>query len=96
MTGAQQGVGAATALALARRGYTCLVNYLDDEAAAEKVVAEIKAGGSEADAVKADIATPAGVVTLVRGPIYLCADIRVLRQRRFSFRSGIGLTCSTG
>jgi NAD(P)-dependent dehydrogenase (short-subunit alcohol dehydrogenase family) len=55
VTGAQQGIGAATAIALARQGYAVAVNWLDDEAAADAVVATIIADGGEAVAVKGDV-----------------------------------------
>lgn len=55
VSGASRGIGRATALLLAQEGYTVAVNYHRQRDAAEKVVAEIQAGGGKAFAVQADI-----------------------------------------
>jgi 3-oxoacyl-[acyl-carrier protein] reductase len=55
VTGGSRGIGRATALALASEGAKVVVNYASSSAAAEEVVAEIQAMGSEAIAVKADV-----------------------------------------
>jgi NAD(P)-dependent dehydrogenase (short-subunit alcohol dehydrogenase family) len=48
VTGAQQGIGRAIAVALAREGADVGVNYLDDRDAAEQVVAEVHGAGRRA------------------------------------------------
>lgn len=55
VTGAGRGIGAATALLGARRGYKVCVNYVRDEASATKVADEITQGGGEAIVVRADV-----------------------------------------
>ncbi|CAI1091162.1 SDR family oxidoreductase [Serratia quinivorans] len=55
VTGASRGIGRATALLLARQGYAVGVNYLQNEAAAQQVVAEIESLGGRALALRADI-----------------------------------------
>ncbi|CAI1196809.1 MULTISPECIES: SDR family oxidoreductase [Serratia] len=55
VTGASRGIGRATALLLARQGYVVGVNYLQNEAAAQQVVAEIESLGGRALALRADI-----------------------------------------
>lgn len=65
VTGAQQGIGRATALALAGAGVSVVVNYLDDEAAAAEIVAEAKGKGVGATAVQGDVSKPADVETLM-------------------------------
>jgi NAD(P)-dependent dehydrogenase (short-subunit alcohol dehydrogenase family) len=55
VTGAQQGIGRAVALALARAGADVGINYLDDRPAAEKVLEEVRAAGRRAVAVQADV-----------------------------------------
>jgi len=45
VTGAQQGIGRAIALAFAREGADVIVNYLDDVAAAERVAADARKAG---------------------------------------------------
>ena len=59
VTGAQQGIGRAAALALARAGADVGVNYLDDQKAAEGVVREITGLGRRAVLVQGDVAVPA-------------------------------------
>jgi NAD(P)-dependent dehydrogenase (short-subunit alcohol dehydrogenase family) len=56
VTGAQQGIGRAIALAFAREGADVGVNYLDDRNAAEKVVQEVRGAGRRAVLVQADVA----------------------------------------
>ena len=64
ITGAGRGIGAATARLAAERGYAVCVNYLKNSAAAEALVAEIRAGGARAIAVAGDVAREADVVAL--------------------------------
>ncbi|MCC2634511.1 MAG: fabG 9 [Ramlibacter sp.] len=56
VTGGSRGIGAATALLAARKGYAVAVNYTSNAAAAEDVVRAIEAGGGKAFAVQADVA----------------------------------------
>jgi 3-oxoacyl-[acyl-carrier protein] reductase len=61
VTGATRGIGAATALALARQDWPVAVNYRRDEAGANEVVAEIERAGGHAIAVCADVSRPGEV-----------------------------------
>jgi len=65
VTGAQQGIGRGIALAFAREGADVAVNYLDDRAAAEKVMQEVRAAGGRAVLVQADVARPADAQRMV-------------------------------
>ena len=65
VTGAQQGIGAAIALAAAGAGASVVVNYLDDEEAAAAVVASAQSAGADAVAVQADVSQPAGIERLM-------------------------------
>jgi 3-oxoacyl-[acyl-carrier protein] reductase len=56
VTGASRGIGRAAALALAAEGATVVVNYANSSQAADAVVAEIAAMGSQAAALQADVA----------------------------------------
>jgi 3-oxoacyl-[acyl-carrier protein] reductase len=58
VTGASKGIGAGIARELAGRGAKVAVNYSGSKAAAEKLVAEIKATGGKAVAVQADLSNP--------------------------------------
>ena len=64
ITGSSRGIGAATAHLAGRRGYSVCVNYLSNQAAAEKVVGEIESAGGKAIAVRADVAVEAHVKRL--------------------------------
>jgi NAD(P)-dependent dehydrogenase (short-subunit alcohol dehydrogenase family) len=64
ITGASRGIGAATALLAASRGYAVCVNYLKNEAAAHAVVDAIAAAGGRAIAMKGDVSQEADVVRL--------------------------------
>jgi 3-oxoacyl-[acyl-carrier protein] reductase len=55
VTGAQQGIGRAIALALAQDGADVGVNYLDDRGAAERVAGEVRAAGRRACVIQGDV-----------------------------------------
>jgi NAD(P)-dependent dehydrogenase (short-subunit alcohol dehydrogenase family) len=61
VTGASRGIGAAIARAAGAAGYRVAVNYLRSAAAAEAVVADIRAAGGDAVALQADVGDPAAV-----------------------------------
>ena len=65
VTGAQQGIGRAIALAFAREGADVAINYLDDAAAAERVAAEARGHGRRAVTVPGDVARSADVNALI-------------------------------
>jgi len=65
VTGASKGIGAAIARELAARGAAVAVNYSGSKAAAEQVVAEIKAAGGKAIAVQANLADTESIGPLV-------------------------------
>lgn len=54
ITGASRGIGAATALLAAQQGYRICINYHADDQAAEQVLAQVRALGATAIAVRAD------------------------------------------
>ena len=56
VTGAQQGIGRACTLALARAGADVAINWLDDKSAAEAAAAEIGALGRRAVLVQGSVA----------------------------------------
>ncbi|WP_299845494.1 SDR family oxidoreductase [uncultured Roseovarius sp.] len=65
VTGAGKRLGRAMAIDLARRGHDVAVHYATSGAAAQDVVAEIKAMGRKAVALEADLLDDAQVATLV-------------------------------
>jgi NAD(P)-dependent dehydrogenase (short-subunit alcohol dehydrogenase family) len=64
ITGGGRGIGAATALLAAQRGYAVAVNYANNSLAADEVVRAIRAGGGTAMAVQADVGDEAQVVAM--------------------------------
>jgi 3-oxoacyl-[acyl-carrier protein] reductase len=65
ITGASRGIGAATALVLADRGFRVVVNHRASAPEAEKVVAAIGAAGGEAVAIRTDVTSPGDVAAMV-------------------------------
>ncbi len=80
VTGASRGIGAATAKLLAAHGAAAIVNYVNNQKAAEDVVAAVTSDGGKAIALRADARDIDAVTTMVKkataefGPI----DILVL------------------
>lgn len=64
VTGGSRGIGKATALLLAQEGYTVVVNYHQNSAAATDVVNEIRACGGNAVALRADVSDEAQVMEM--------------------------------
>ncbi|WP_256013979.1 SDR family oxidoreductase [Desertivirga xinjiangensis] len=64
ITGASRGIGAATALLAAEQRFAVAVNYHQNKAAADKVVAEIISAGGTAVAIQADISKEEDVIRL--------------------------------
>lgn len=55
ITGASNGIGAATALLAAKHGYDVAFTYLQDKSAAEKIAAQINDLGSQTLMIRADV-----------------------------------------
>jgi NAD(P)-dependent dehydrogenase (short-subunit alcohol dehydrogenase family) len=66
VTGGSRGIGAATALLAAERGYAVCVNYRADVVAADAVVQEIIDKGGNAIAVQADVGVELDVLRMFR------------------------------
>ncbi|HRE14576.1 MAG TPA: SDR family oxidoreductase [Usitatibacteraceae bacterium] len=64
VTGASRGIGAATAKLAASRGWSVAVNFVANEAAASAVVADIRAAGGEAIAIRADVSREADILAM--------------------------------
>jgi NAD(P)-dependent dehydrogenase (short-subunit alcohol dehydrogenase family) len=64
VTGGSRGIGAATALLAATKGYAVAVNYAVHSEAADAVVRQIEAGGGKAFAVQADVANEDQVLAM--------------------------------
>ena len=64
VTGGSRGIGAATALLAAQRGYAVAVNYTANSLAADEVVRQIRASGGHAITVQADVGVEAEVMAM--------------------------------
>lgn len=66
ITGGSRGIGAATALGAAARGYRVALSYLGNVAAANEIVQKIQQTGGEAVAIQADVGIEADVLRLFK------------------------------
>jgi NAD(P)-dependent dehydrogenase (short-subunit alcohol dehydrogenase family) len=66
ITGGSRGIGAATALGAAKRGYRVALSYLGNLAAANEIVQKIQQTGGEAIAIQADVGIEADVLRLYK------------------------------
>ena len=64
VTGASRGIGAATAVLAAERGYDVAIGYLQDSAAAGKVAGRVRDRGARTVTIRADVAVEADVERL--------------------------------
>jgi 3-oxoacyl-[acyl-carrier protein] reductase len=78
VTGASRGIGRAVARRLAHDGFAVVVNYASSASDAEAAVAEIKATGGQAIAVKADVANPVDVERLFEEALKTFGSIDVV------------------
>lgn len=88
VTGSSSGIGRATAMLLAGRGYPVVVNGLDDEGC-HGVVAEIAEAGGSAVAMSGDITDSA-----VQGALFDVASDQFGGARGLVNNAGVGLTRS--
>src|SRR4030088_3057240 len=66
VTGGSRGIGRATAIAAASRGFKICVGYASNEAAAREVVSTIEAKNGKAIAVKCDVASETDILGLFK------------------------------
>ena len=66
ITGGSRGIGRATALAAAARGFRIVVGYASNQAAADDVVAAIERKNGKAIAVKCDVGNEKDILALFR------------------------------
>ncbi|MEU8473289.1 SDR family oxidoreductase [Streptomyces sp. NPDC029006] len=78
VTGANSGIGRATAIALGRAGADVVVNYVAGREEAEKVVEEITALGVRADAYEADVSDEDQVVAMTNRMVQEFGTIDIL------------------
>jgi len=64
VTGSSRGIGAATAMKLAKLGYDICVNYKNDRNSATRILQQVKSFGVRCIAVQADVSQEADVIKL--------------------------------
>ncbi|RZL65214.1 MAG: SDR family oxidoreductase [Variovorax sp.] len=84
ITGGSRGIGAATALLAAKRGFAVAVNYAQNAQAAEAVVHAIRAGGGKAIAVQGDVGDEAQVL-----PMFAQVDAQLGRLTALVNNAGV-------
>ncbi len=65
VTGAQQGIGAAIVRTFAREGANVVINWLDNQNAAEALAAEAQAAGASTRLVRGDVSKPADIESMM-------------------------------
>ena len=83
VTGASRGIGAAIARAFAAEGASVTVNFLQNNNAANKSVAECQAAGGDAVAVKADVTDRDQAFSLVEQAVDTFGKVDVLVNNAF-------------
>ena len=78
VTGAQQGIGEAMAVAFAAAGYDVAVNWLDNQAAAEAVAAKVRDHGRRALTVCADVGKLRDITGMVESTVHGLGRLDVL------------------
>lgn len=78
VTGASRGIGRATALQLGQSGARVVVNYREQQAAANDVVAEIEAAGGSAVAVQADVSQASDIERLIQVTLDMYGRLDIL------------------
>jgi 3-oxoacyl-[acyl-carrier protein] reductase len=78
VTGSSRGVGNSVALAYGREGAKVVVNYTSSDKAAREAVEAIKGMGSDAIAVKADVAAKADAENLIQAAVDTFGRLDVL------------------
>jgi 3-oxoacyl-[acyl-carrier protein] reductase len=94
VTGGSRGIGAATAIALARNGWSVVVNYHQGRAQAEEVVSQIELGGGRAHALRGDVTDPLAAAALLGDAEALLGPVFVLVNNAGITADGLALSLS--
>ncbi|MFN2451645.1 MAG: SDR family NAD(P)-dependent oxidoreductase [Candidatus Dormibacteria bacterium] len=78
ITGSDSGIGQATAIEFAREGAHVMVNYLHDQAGAERTRAAVEAAGRRASVLRADVSDEAQVEALFDAAVAAFGTVDIL------------------
>src|SRR5215467_11538815 len=78
VTGAQQGIGAAIAVALAEEGADVSITWLDDEPAAAAVAGRIRKAGRRVHLIRADVARLAEIEAMIADTVQVLGAPEIL------------------
>src|SRR5260370_6041563 len=110
MTGGSRGIGRATAIAAASRGFRMCVGYASNEAAALDVVSVIEAKNGKAIAVKCDVGNESDILALFKaadafgtlgalvnnaGIVGATSRVDEMSAERIQRMTAVNVTCST-
>lgn len=94
VTGSSRGIGKDIALALAGAGAKVVINYLENEKSARKVLKEIEALGGVALAIKADVSSVSEAELLVEEAVQFFGRLDILVNNAGINRDGLLLRMS--
>ena len=83
VTGSSRGIGAAIACAFAAQGASVIINFLNNEHAATRVVRECEEAGGTAVAIRGDVLDSPSVKNLVQESLEVFGKIDVLVNNAF-------------
>lgn len=89
VTGSSRGIGRASALELARRGWPVCVNYMEHRQAAEELVDLLRGEGRMAMAFRADVSDRAAVNEMVRAAAETLGPVELLVNNAGISRQGL-------
>lgn len=89
VTGGSRGIGRGIALELGQQGATVIVNYQSNADAAQEVVTAIQAGGGQAMAFQADVATEEGANSLIKAAIDSYGKLDILVNNAGTTRDNV-------
>jgi 3-oxoacyl-[acyl-carrier protein] reductase len=89
VTGASRGIGASAARRLASDGFAVIINYAGRAADANAVVDEIRSNGGRAEAIQADVSSPAQVAALFDQTETLFGGVDVLVNNAGVMQQGL-------
>ena len=72
VTGSSRGIGRAVAIQLAQEGWPVCINYIQQQAAAEELVHQLRSEGHSAIAIQADVADRQAVNAMVAAAAAHC------------------------